>query len=347
MALLMSLTLAMRILSPLTLSWLSRHIDGETRLLVICALISLISFGGFLGVTSFWGLFACMALMAFFWSVSLPVVEAMTLRSLAGRTQDYSRIRLWGSVGFIVAVVGTGLLLDSAPVNALLWVNLSILAGGLFASWQLNQVLAPMKSVESSPVPVAVVADNRRALLAVFLVAGMLMAAAHAPLYVFYSLHLVQHGFEKQVVGLLWSLGVVAEIMVFLWIPRWLSAVPVSMVLNVSLALAVLRFLLIAWCADYPLVLIGAQILHGATFGAFLAAAMAALHQWFPNSQQTKMQALYGSLSVGLGGLLGNLISGFVWENWGPEITFSTGSLFAAIALVGSILAYSLINRNK
>jgi hypothetical protein len=49
-----------------------------------------------------------MALLAFFWSAALPLVETLTFDHLRDETGRYSRIRLWGSIGFIVAVMGTG-----------------------------------------------------------------------------------------------------------------------------------------------------------------------------------------------------------------------------------------------
>ena len=160
------------------------------------------------------------------------------------------------------------------------------------------------------------------------------MSAAHGPLYVFYSIHLVDHGYGKTVVGALWSLGVLAEILVFLVMPRLLRRHSLQRLLMFSFACAIVRFLLIGWAVDSILLLIAAQLLHGATFGVCHAATVAALHRWFPGGQQARAQALYGSISFGAGGMLGALASGQTWEAFGPGWTYTLGSLFALAGLL-------------
>jgi MFS family permease len=94
------------------------------------------------------------------------------------------------------------------------------------------------------------------------------MTAAHGALYVFYSIHLVAQGYGKALVGLLWTLGVVAEIVVFLLMPRISLRVSMRAILLVCFVLAALRFLVIGWAADFIWLLVLAQLLHGASFGA-------------------------------------------------------------------------------
>jgi PPP family 3-phenylpropionic acid transporter len=160
------------------------------------------------------------------------------------------------------------------------------------------------------------------------------MSAAHGPFYVFYSIHLVDHGYDKSAVGVLWSLGVFAEIGVFISMPRLLRAWSPRVILMASFVLGVLRFLLIGWGADYVGLMFLAQVMHGATFGAFHAAAVAALNHWFPPRQQGRVQALYGSVSFGAGGMIGNFASGAAWESLGPALTFTLGATFAAAGLL-------------
>src|SRR5574340_141249 len=105
------------------------------------------------------------------------------------------------------------------------------------------------------------------------------MAAAHGPYYTFYSIYLVDHGYAKSSVGLLWSLGVVCEIVVFLWMPRLLRHVTLKQVLLASFALAVLRFLMIGWGVGWVAVVVIAQLLHAATFGAYHSAAVEVVHR--------------------------------------------------------------------
>ncbi len=327
---LMSLMLAMRLVAPNLWGWLSDHVGHKAPVVRASALLSVVGFLAFFVATDFWGLFAAMALMSFFWSASLPLVEAMTLRHLEGRAEHYGRIRLWGSVGFIAAVLGTGAWLDRAPLASLLWVNLALLVGIVACAWLLTDIPAS----RSADTPMGFRSGLRRPEVLALLAACFFMSAAHGPFYVFYSIHLVDHGYDKTAVGVLWSLGVVAEIAVFVAMPMMERAWSVQAILRASLVLAVVRFLLIGWAADSVALLLVAQVMHGATFGAYHAAAVAALNRWFPARHQARVQALYGSISFGAGGMLGNLVSGAAWQGLGPGLTFSLGSVLAAVGLL-------------
>lgn len=327
---LMSVTLAMRLLAPNLWGWLADRIGRKVLVVRLSALLAIAGFLLFFVARGFWTLFAAMALMSFFWSASLPLVEALTLRHLEGHAEQYGRIRLWGSVGFIVAVVGTGVWLDQAPLASLLWVNLGLLAGILLCAGLLRDAPGTGSVAAPQSLRTGLLRPEVMALLA----ACFFMSAAHSPFYVFYSIHLVDHGYDKTAVGLLWSLGVVAEIAVFLGMPRLMRNWSLRGILLASFALAAIRFLLIGWGAGSIGLLLLAQILHGATFGACHAAAVAALNRWFPAQQQARIQALYGSISYGAGGMFGNLASGAVWDWLGAGPAFTLGSAFAIVSVL-------------
>jgi PPP family 3-phenylpropionic acid transporter len=213
---LMSLMVAMRLLAPNLWGWLADRIGRQVLVVRASALFAIAGFLLFFVARSFWALFGAMALMSFFWSASLPLVEALTLRHLEGRAEQYGRIRLWGSVGFIVAVLGTGAWLDHAPLDSLLWVNLALLLGILLCA----ALLVDAPSVASEDAPQNLRSGLMHPEVLALLAACFFMSAAHSPFYVFYSIHLVDHGYDKTSVGFLWSLGVVAEIVVFLAMPR-------------------------------------------------------------------------------------------------------------------------------
>lgn len=330
---LMSLMSAMRLVAPNLWGWLADRTGRKAVVVRLSALFSAAGFAAFFHAGDFWPLFVAMALVSFFWSASLPLVEALTLRHLEGRAEQYGRIRLWGSVGFIVAVLGTGAWLDRMEIASLLWVNLGLLAGIVACAW----LLADAPTVPQGGAAPELRAGLLRPEVVALLAACFFMSAAHGPFYVFYSIHLVDHGYGKTAVGALWSLGVVAEIAVFVAMPRLMRRWSVRAILRASLALAVVRFLAIGWGADQAWLLVVAQVMHGATFGAYHAAAVAALHRWFPERQMARAQAVYGSISFGAGGMVGNLVSGAAWDGVGPGMTFTLG---AALALVGLLLTW-------
>jgi PPP family 3-phenylpropionic acid transporter len=167
------------------------------------------------------------------------------------------------------------------------------------------------------------------------LLAGFfLMQAAHGPYNGFYSIYLVDAGYSKKAVGWLWALGVMAEIGLFMWLPRLMRAHSLDRILLFSFGCAFVRFLLIAWGVGSIPVMVVAQLMHAITFGAYHAAGVALMHQIFRGRNQARGQALYTSLGYGLGGTLGTLGAGYAWEGWGPQWTFTLAAVAALLAFL-------------
>jgi PPP family 3-phenylpropionic acid transporter len=322
---LMSLLQVSRIFAPNLWGWLADHTGRRAAVVQLAALLSLTFYLGVFAGDSFIWMFAVMALMSLFWSASLPLVEAITLGHLGAGGEGYGRIRLWGSVGFIIAVILLGYVLDYAPVRALLWIVLGLKVGILLLSRKIPEPIIVPHHTDDQPVWNIL----RRPDVAAFLAACFLMAAAHGVYYAFYSIYLVEHGYSKSVVGWLWALGVICEVLVFMWMPRMAARFGLWRILLVSFALAALRFFLIGWGVEYLLIIVFAQTLHAASFGSFHAAAVALVHQFFRGKHQAKGQGLYTSISFGLGGTLGGLMSGYTWEALGAGWSFSISALCA------------------
>jgi PPP family 3-phenylpropionic acid transporter len=328
---LMSLMQVIRVLAPNLWGWLAERRGARLPIVRLSALASLAGFSLFFATRDFAAMLWPMALMAFFWSAALPLIESVTFGHLGGEAHRYASIRVWGSVGFIGAVVGIGYLLDRMAIVNLLWM-IALVLGGI-----LGCALAVPEAVRAR----AVSGDGpglrqtlRRPEVRALLGACFFMSAAHGALYVFYSILLVDHGYDKTLVGGMWTLGVVAEIGVFLLMPRAMKAFSMRTILLFSFACAVARFALIGWGVGSLAVLTIAQLLHGATFGSYHAAAIATVNQWFPGRLQSRGQALYGSLSFGAGGMVGGLLSGYTWDLVGSAWTFTAGSGFAFAGLV-------------
>jgi MFS transporter, PPP family, 3-phenylpropionic acid transporter len=264
-------------------------------------------------------------------AAALPLVEAITLGALADRPGRYGPIRVWGSIGFIAAVLGGGAWLDVRSVESL-WAVLTACALACLAA-----ALALPSGAAHAKRKTAALAISRPA--QALLAAGFCMAAAHGALYGFFTLHLQREGYSGSAIGLFWTLGVLAEIVVFLYLPALFRRFALSALLVASFACAVLRFLAIGWLAAVPAMLLCAQLLHAATFGAFHAASVAAVQRVFPVEAHGRGQTLFSSVCYGAGGAIGTLLAGWAWEAAGPALAFSLSS---AIALTGLLLAHSL-----
>ncbi|MDP2869630.1 MFS transporter [Methyloversatilis sp.] len=334
-AIVMSLMQVMRILAPSLWGWLADRIGARVPIVRAAGLASLAGFLIFFTTDQFIGVFIAMALMSFFWSASLPLVEALTLEHLKSSVSRYGAIRVWGSIGFVVTVLVLGDVLERTGLDAVLWAC-SLLLAGIF----LFAMCVPEAPVHAGAVAAT---QSLRTILRSRPVAGLFgaaffMSCAHGALYVFYSIHLDEHGYSKRVIGGLWTLGVLAEIGVFLCMPWLLRRFTLRALLLAALVAAVLRFAVIGWAVSAPLWLIGAQLLHGLTFGAFHAGSVAALNQWFDARQQARAQALYGSVSFGAGGMVGGLLAGWMWAPLGGAWAFSVSALFA-------VAGYALLRR--
>ena len=262
----------------------------------------------------------------------MPLVEATTLSYLGKNTAHYGRIRSWGSIGFILTVVGLGFAFDYIAIAWLLWAGLVCELGILFAR-QLPGTEVFAHHTDHQPIRQIVLQPRVLALFG----ACFLMSVAHGPYYTFYSIYLVEHGYSKSAVGGLWALGVICEIGVFFLMPALARRFGFTRILLVSFGAAVLRFLLIGWAVDWVVLLLLAQMLHALTFGAYHASALGLVHQFFQGKHQSRGQALYGSVSYGAGGMLGGLASGPIWEHWGPSVLYSFS---AGAALLGFILMW-------
>ncbi|MDG9977082.1 MFS transporter [Ectopseudomonas oleovorans] len=326
---LIAIPMLMRCLAPNLWGWLGDHTGQRLLIVRFGALCTLVCFAGIFFSQSYAWLALIMATHAFFWHAVLPQFEVITLAHLREQAARYSQIRLWGSIGFIVAVVGLGLLFEWLSLDAYPAALLVIMAGIVVSSfWVPNAqpVLRP-----STLEPEGFVRQLRRPGILAFYLSVGLMQLSNGPYYTFLTLHLEGVGYSRGAIGLFWALGVAAEILLFLVMARLLQRYSLRAVLLVSFLITAVRWLLLGSLPQYLPVLLLAQCMHAATFGAFHAACIHFVQRSFADRQQGQAQALYVSLA-GIGGALGALYAGYSWKGLGPAWTFAIASLVALLA---------------
>ena len=319
-----------RVFAPNAWAWIADHQGARRPLVRMTTAAAALSCAGLLAANSFGSLFAVLLVLNVFWCAALPLVEATTLGHLKGRLGDYGRIRVWGSVSFVLSVVVIGQLLDRTGI---LWLPVMLVI--LFslcaaAAWALPVDQVPPRHEEHIPLRQIM----RRPEVVALFTTCFLMALAHGPYNTFYSIHLVENGYSKSWVGWLWALSVVAEVFVFLLMPRLMQRFAIPSIISFSLGCAVVRFLLIGWAPQSIVLMALAQVMHAATFGAYHAAALAAIHHLFRGRTQARGQALYTSIGFGAGGALGGFSSGWLWQHAGPGLTFTFAAGAALLALL-------------
>ena len=326
----MALPQVTRILAPHVWSWLADRTSSPVHVVRYTGLVGTVLFLAIFGGSSFVLVFATIFAMTFFWSAALPLMEATTLTHLGEETSRYGRVRVWGSIGFVAAVIGIGHLLDYVSLEAVPVLILALMLGMLACVWLVPE--APVaRHPEASTVGRLMLQPEVLALIG----AGACMSAAHGPYYTFFSIHLVDLGYSKSATGWLWALGVICEIGIFAWMPRLFRAYTLRWILQVSCVLAVIRFLAIGWFAHSLAALLIAQVLHAATFGAFHAASIGYVHKLFKGHLLARGQTIYGSIAFGVGGATGAFASGALWERIGAGLTFT---LAAACAAAGGLI---------
>ena len=333
---LMSLTQVMRIFGPNLWGWIADYRQQRVMVLRVTAAAAALSFCGLFFADGFTQLLVVMVIFNLFTSAQGPLSEALMLSRMRGDLTHYGRLRLWGSVGFIVAVSVAGTLLDWFGVGLVPWIALALLGLVLVASLRMTESAQPV-----SLQPAVALADllRRRDVLA-FFASTFLMIAAHASVYVFYSLYLAQIGYSKTVIGLMWSLGVIAEIVFFFWQAPIFRRFGIERLMIASLLLGVLRFMMIGFGAESLAWLLVAQVLHAATFGVHHSASVATLQRWFSGPLQARGQALFISISYGLGGSVGGLLLSVFWDTFGPRAVYLMAAGCCLLGAVAAALSY-------
>lgn len=166
------------------------------------------------------------------------------------------------------------------------------------------------------------------------ILACFLMQASHGPYYAFFTIYLEDNGYSRTMAGQLWALGVLAEVGVFLMMHRWLPRFGAWPLLMVAIGVTAVRWWLLASLPQLLPVMLLTQVMHAASYGLYHAAAISLIHEFFPGRLQGRGQALYSSLSFGLGGALGSLASGYVWDGIGPHWVYIMASGLAALGFV-------------
>ena len=306
-----------KVVAPNIWGWLADHYHCRTRIIRLGAFMATIAFAGVYLGDHFWWLAAVVAAYSFFWNAVLSQFDVLTLSHLQGRYGRYSLVRVWGSVGFIVAVLGVGAWLDRHPIVHLLYM-ISLLLTGIWLASLLVAERPRESGSQERPARGSLRAILLRPAVIAFFAMTFLLQFSHGPYYTFFSIHLEQHGYGKLSIGLLWSLGVVAEIGLFLVMHRLSRNFSVRQIAICALTLTMIRWVLIAELTDVVAVLIFAQLLHAASYGALHAISVQYIQGFFGQHHHGQGQELYSGLTFGAGGAAGAHRRPFTGRRPGP-----------------------------
>ncbi|MEZ9821462.1 MFS transporter [Shewanella sp. 10N.286.45.A1] len=335
---LLAILMGTRIIAPNLWAIVADRTGMRAELIKIGAGAAAVSYLSFFYDGSLTYLAISLAVYTFFWNAILAQLEVITLETLGENATRYGAIRSWGSVGYIVLVVGGGFAIGHWGPQILPYIGMALFIGMLASALPLPANRAKIeKEVKRQPITF-----NKAVIW--FLISAMLLQMSAGPFYGFFVLYLKQAGYTEAVAGIFVALGVVAEIIMFMYAPKLLGRFGVKLLLFISIALTAVRWLLLAFGVDSLLWLSLSQVLHAFTFGLTHAASIQFVHKHFDISRRSQGQALYASLSFGVGGALGTWLCGIIWGDGSGAVTTW---VFAAFCAVLSMVAVLFIPSSK
>ncbi|WP_374581088.1 MFS transporter [Pseudoduganella sp.] len=333
---LMSLIQVLRIFGPNVWGYVADHSERRVFVLRLTGAAALVTFSGFIFGSTFAHFFAAMVLVNLFTSAQGPICEALMVSEMRGDLTYYGRIRLWGSIGFIVTVMLSSFLMDWQGTGALVWFCAVLLVCVLGAAFRLQEV----PRMQHAGKPPALLAVLRRKEVLAFFASTALMVAAHSSLYTFYSLYLEKQGYSKTVTGLMWSVGVVAEVLLFYFQAPLFRRWGAKKLMFACFVFGVVRFAMIGAAPHTLVLLVAAQVMHAATFALHHSASVQTMQRWFGGALQARGQALYISISYGIGATAGSLGLTQAWQAAGPQSIYFVASGLVALGALAAALSY-------
>jgi PPP family 3-phenylpropionic acid transporter len=338
-----SVQAATRLFAPYGWGWLSDHTGERVKLLrygatmaLICACVLFFELGPV-------GLGLVLLVMFTHTSSMMPMSEAamahLVSQGGAFDAKRYGRVRLFGSLGFLVTVFLAGAWFEHFGMQHFPgWTVLS-LAAVTASVWWLPDLKEALPTHE---VKVAVWPVLKQKPVMWFFITAFFHVLSHIGIYVFFSLYLDALGYSKTMIGVLWAVSVAVEIGWFFSQSRWLPRLPLTGWLVLCSATMLLRMGLTTAWADVLWVLLLAQTLHAVTFATHHTVCIALLSHHFPGRLRGRGQALYTVIAYGFPGVLGALLGGVISERWGLQSVFLASCLTSVVATVAAYKVWRL-----
>jgi PPP family 3-phenylpropionic acid transporter len=291
---------------------------------------------------NYWAISICLALFSLFWTAILPQLEVLTLNSVRHSSKIYARVRLWGSLGFIVLAIFAGQImafyqeqgLPNVTKSSFTYAFVFMGCATLFLLLLSTLTLKSRHVLSTEKTQVLSIKEKLLELrFLIFFIAGILLQISFGPFYGFFALFLRDLEYPGFAVGLFISLGVLAEILVFIFASSFFKHFSLKILLIFSLAVTALRWFLVALYADSAWILALTQLIHAASFALFHSASMIFISNHFSSCQQSRGQAIYLGGVYGVGGAIGAYLAGALWlDGLGATTAFITASVAALLA---------------
>ena len=274
--------------------------------------------------------FLAYALTAVVWTPTVPLTDAYALRGVVRYGLHYGPVRLWGSAAFIIGALVCGWLADLIVARHLIWIIAAVAALGALVSLGLQPLDGHKTKAAPQQGSAALLRDP--GFLAI-IGASALIQGSHSALYIFGSITWQLAGLGGLTIAALWSVGVIAEIVVFALSPRF-TLQPSTLVLIGGVG-ALARWLITA--QEPPVaVLAVVQLAHGASFGLTQLGTMGLMIKHVPMPAVARAQG-YLAACGGVVSTSASIATGLIYARYGEGVYYG----MAAMALSGAIIMWA------
>jgi PPP family 3-phenylpropionic acid transporter len=274
--------------------------------------------------------FLFMLLLYFFMMSSVPLLDSITIKSTLEARIPYGSVRLWGSIGFTIIAVSTGYVLDAFGgiqyLSVFYWV-LWILPLGLLVFLKDEKGSGQRISLS------AVTSITKNGSFLWFLLLIFLLMVPHRMNDVLFVLYLKDMGSSDSMAGWAWAFAAASEIPTFALLGKYMHRFHELALLGIVAVLYTFRWLAYAWITD-PAVLIVMQASHCITFAVFWIVAVQYAVRLVPDEMRSTGQALLSAVFLGMAGIVGGCVGGFIKDYWGGQTMYIFGAVMTAIAAV-------------
>ncbi|WP_448250210.1 MFS transporter [Thalassotalea agariperforans] len=328
-ALTSAILLASNIVAPNFWGWLTDKFGRRIRIIRLGNLLACLAFMLMFWVKAYWAIIVVVIAFSFCWQGLIAQFEVVTLEKIENTKMSYGKIRMWGSVGFVSSVSLLGVLFEQTSIDYFPHVTLMLFILLWLSTLLVDDADRKQEIVKPNPILETI----KKPAIILLLAAITLVNVSHGIYYTFFSIYLEGLGYSTSIIGTLWTIAVVAEILMFLVINRLFKRYNRQTILLVSLFMALVRWGCIAFFSDSIWVLIFSQTLHAFTFSAIHSVMMERIKTDFKKEHQGRAQAIYNSVCVSAGAAIGAGVAGWLWD-WSNAGTFMVSTGVAGLALL-------------
>ena len=336
-AFIIAATMFLRIVAGPVVAFLADRLEDRRRIVILLAWGSLAAVSLYPVTSGFWQIFlVTLVLMSLFPSIT-PLIDTLAMKAVHEQGIDYGRVRLWCSITFIGASTGAGYLLKWQPMSIVAFCLIGAIMVNLAGAHLLAREAPTVRRAERPGGQLrATLEFTRQPLFIIGILTASLIQSTHAVYYAFGTLNWQRHGYSSNVIGILWAIGVVAEIILFAVSGRVVARVGAVRMMSFGAAAAVFRWCVMAF--NPPLwVLFPLQTFHAFSYCAAHLGTIHFLTRATPGKFAATAQSLYASLSAGVMMGLMTLAAGALYENFGTKAYF-LGAGVGAVAFLGTLV---------